>query len=179
MVLTTAIFNHGSTAILIIGAQAVAYAIAKGDRKYRVLLTGLVPVLLLAAWQNSGVMFDGGERLAKYRQALTYWSGSTKRIIFGEGPGSYLWTSAGLDDFKAPIFLHLHSDWLQVLFEYGIVGFLLVLLFYLQNAISAFKYPKRFAAFIGVGAFALTYYPLRHFPSAVLCAFIFLDRVEE
>lgn len=173
VVIGTSLFNHGSTALLIMGAQALGYFLTQ-PRRYATALAVVVPILVVSAWQNSGVLFDGGERLTKYRQALAYWSETPKRILFGEGPGSYLWTSIGLDDFKAPLFLHLHSDWLQVLFEYGLIGLVLVLGFYLHYARQSFKYPARFAAILGIGAFALTYYPLRHFPSAVLCASVFL-----
>lgn len=170
-VVLTALTHHGSTALLIIGAQCFGLAL-----KYPKFNTK-VPLLLLAlfssAYLTSGPMFDGGERLAKYTQFMTYWFQKWEWIIFGVGPGSFTWTSILLDNYKAPLFLQMHSDWLQILWEYGAIGFCLCVFVFAQTVRRAWDSAYLLAATLGVGAFMVTYYPLRHYPTALLTAYIF------
>ncbi len=95
--------------------------------------------------------------------------------IAGVGPGSFMWCSLLIDKFKEPMFLQMHSDWLQLAFEEGIVGILLVIATVLIAVKRALSNKRVLMGIAGASVFALTYHPLRFFPSAIMLALIFSE----
>lgn len=189
--LATIASHHGSTAFVIIIAQCFAYAIKV--RKVRKYLLLLVPAFLYLSHKHQlNAWFDSGERLATYKRFMTFWwtsgegmsdVGQTEkaimlsqplwqRLLVGTGPGTFMWLSAMLSKFQPPIWLQLHSDWLQILFELGLAGFLLAIATVSGLIKRAWSNKKLFAAVMGLIAFGITYHPLRFFPSAFICAMI-------
>jgi asparagine N-glycosylation enzyme membrane subunit Stt3 len=63
-----------------------------------------------------------------------------------------------------------------VLFEYGWVGFVLLLATFVELAYELFKAKEStlFALLISVAASAIFAYPARYFPTAIVCAVIIL-----
>jgi len=172
LVVVTALTHHGSTALLIIGAQC--FAVALKHPKFNKATPFVIAALYTSAYYMSGAMFDGGERLAKYSKFMTYLFTKWEWIIFGVGPGTFTWTSILLDEYKAPLFLQMHSDWLQIFWELGAVGFALSVFLFGQTVKRAWNRTYLLAATLGAGAFMATYYPLRHYPTALLTVYIFL-----
>lgn len=86
-----------------------------------------------------------------FKQHVSYWQGSGLGQFYVLGnsftEGRYIW---------------LHSDWLQILFETGIVGFVLVAGMYGQALYYARRTPNLFAALVGFGVFAIANMPLRY-----------------
>lgn len=81
-----------------------------------------------------------------YAGAFRAWTGSKMNMFFGIGPGmhQHVWPHFGAsgdgdkEEYKWPSVLNLdlhsyevHSDWLQLLEEYGLIGFVLFLLAFL------------------------------------------------
>lgn len=160
--------RHGTTAMMIMGAQFLVLAL-QGRARWKATVFILVALAALAWHYHHGPWLDGGERLAAWWRYMGYWATNWKNIVFGMGAGSFMWTSLLIDEFNAPMFLQMHNDWLQILFEYGTIGLLL--------AVCTLRRVKR-EWVIGVASacvFALTYHPLRFFPSAVVVAAIFVE----
>lgn len=172
IILATVLAHHGSTALLILGAQLLSIAIRK--HKFRPYFAGILILLFgIAYLHHNGPLLDGLERLQKYGEYFDFWSQSNTWVFFGAGPGTFMWTSIMMSHFKPPLFLQMHSDWLQIIWELGMVGFFLAL-FTVNQAIDMNQNrPRIFAGILGVIAFGMTYHPLRFAPTALICAWIF------
>lgn len=183
--LLTILTHHGSTALLIIAAQAFAHVLKKSDtlRLFFILVISLVSIAYL---HHTGAWFDGAERLEKYERLMRFWFyGMDWRIpyalptqphwawvLFGVGPGTFMWFSLTLERFKGNLFLQMHSDWLQILWELGVVGLGLTIAVFMRAAKNAWSDQKLLSALFGCAAFGLTYHPMRWFPTALLTTLI-------
>lgn len=182
--LGTIISRHGSTAILIVLAQI--FALGLKNKRLRWWLLGSVPILIAAAWRQSGHLFDGAERLRAYDRFMTmWWNQEWLKVIpaaeahsvwfdrlFGTGPGSFVWLSLCFDKFQEPMFIQMHSDWLQITFELGIIGLALVIAVFVKTTKAAWNNPSSLCGIFGVAAFMLTYHPMRFFPTMICMALI-------
>ena len=124
-------------------------------------------------------LFNYAERLSIYSRYMKWWTSAWPFVVFGVGPGTFMWMSLLIDKFTPPLFLQMHSDWLQVLFELGIVGALLAIVSYVRALARAKNDTAQLAAVVGIGAFALTYHLFRFFPPAVLVVMILLRGVRK
>jgi O-antigen ligase len=114
-----------------------------------------------------------GHHLFEERGRLDVWFNSMGYIE----DRSNFWTGAGLGSFWVlgpslnpggqEIFTWMHSDWLQTLFEQGILGFLSVAILYVHALVRAKRNEALFVSLAGLGAFAIANMPLR-FPLAGL-----------
>lgn len=171
-VVITVLTHHGTTALLILSAQMLALTLRLKKRR---LLIFLVAFALSAYFcRAGGPLLNGEERLTKYAEFMGFWAREWRWIILGVGPGSFMWTSLMLDKFQTPLFLQMHSDWLQIVWELGLVGFALTVGVFLSAIKSAWDKPRLLAAIAGCAAFGLTYHPLRFYPPALLIAYIFI-----
>jgi hypothetical protein len=171
-VLITIFTHHGSTALLIVAAQLLAYVLKRP--LWATAGYFLFPLLFYIALKHSGVGFDSAERLQNYKMFMAFWAKDWHWIVFGVGPGSFMWTSILLSKEKTSLFLQMHSDWLQMIWELGLVGLGLILWVLISAVKNAWKNDVLLSALFGCVAFGLTYHPLRFFPTAFLTAYIFM-----
>lgn len=117
----------------------------------------------------------GTGRLETYKEAMGFWATSWKWVTLGVGPGTYMWYALISRHFVlAPnYFIQMHSDWLQILWELGAVGLSLSLLAFGKAIQNAWNNIPVLCGLMGSAAFAMTYHPLRFFPSALLVSTIF------
>lgn len=170
--LVTIFTHHGATAIVILLAQVVAYAIKSPSWRFYGL-GGLLPVSIFTWFRLHDLSMGSDSRIVGYKQFMeAWWNAGWPTIIFGAGPGSFPWLSLILSNFKEGSIVQLHSDWLQIMFELGVVGFALVLCLVLKAIKDSWDEPRILAAVFGSAAFGLTYHPLRFFPSMLLIAYI-------
>ncbi len=172
LVLITLVTHHGTTAALIIGAQILATVVRK--KRLSPLLGLVLIILAFAAYRHSGHLFDGSERMMKYHQFMGFWAKQWDWVFLGVGPGSFIWTSISMDKFQAPLFLQMHSDVLQVIWELGLVGFALACWVLYEAVRCAWNKPRVLSALFGFIAFCGPYHPLRFAPTALLSAYIFI-----
>lgn len=171
----TALTHHGSTALVIIGAQLFAFVSKNRIKKHWLLLGIIIAVASAFFFQPSHN--SGTERLHNWVEYFTFWAKDWKHIIFGMGPGSFVWYSVLTYPYQTGMYLQIHNDYLEVLWALGLVGFT-----FLVGAV--YEVVKRawnqnilsLAGILGSMAFMLTYEPLEYFPSALLIAF-YLARV--
>lgn len=174
VIVITAITHHGSTALLILCAQISAHFIrVRKLKNFAVFLSILTLAYVIAQYHQDGGLFNGSGRLGKYIQYMTFWKKEWRWIFLGIGPGTFMWTSLMLDQFKAPLFLQLHSDFLQIIFELGLVGLGLCVWVFIHAIRKAWGNVQVLAGLFGCAAFTLTYMPCRYFPSALIIAWIF------
>jgi hypothetical protein len=177
--LATMFTHHGSTAVLMTSTQLIP-VLLKIKRRPVFLILGTTSLIVLAAtaYFHSGALFDGSERLQVYAHFMRMWSKDWIAIVAGIGPGSFMWISLSESRFKAPLFLQMHSDFLQIIFELGVIGFGLALWVFVDAVRRAWERPRILSALFGFYAFTLTYHPLRFFPTAILSAYIFVKAFE-
>lgn len=162
---------------MILGAQALAFLTKPKHIKWLLpLILGVGAALIV---QKSGVVLGKAERLEHWRRYMAFWGANPRDIILGFGTGSFMWLSLLVDKFTPPMFLHMHSDWLQILFEQGVVGLALCLGVVVSAAYRVWSSPKLLAGVLGVCAFGLTYHPLRFAPSALVVCLILNEAFKE
>lgn len=178
LTLGTVIMNHSTTALLIMLAQTFALCIKDRASMLRLVAGSAVVLIAVLMLQHDHhgqkiSLLAGTSRFERWQTYMSFWSSNWFFWLFGTGPGSFMWLAMSMDRFKHPMFLWMHSDWLQILFELGAVGFVLAV-GVLVRAIRYFWHnPKLLSAVFGSAAFCLTYHPLRYFPTAFLMALIF------
>lgn len=176
-IIATILTHHGATALLVLLAMGFAWAIQNIRKRY--LLPGftisLGATILLAYVHSSAELFDGMDRLRGYSRYMSFWTATWEFMIPGIGQGSYRWISFMLDYAAGSQIFNgeMHSDWLQMLFELGIVGFTLIILAYARAIRNTWRDPRLLPAVFGAGAFCLTYHPLRMAPTLLLFGLIF------
>ena len=184
IVVGTILTHHAGTADLILAAELLGFAIAKKIPWSRLLVIGgltLAGFFLIALFHSHTGLLDGVERLNQYKRFMSFWlfglnDGEGIKwpwVFFGVGPASFMWCSIMIDQLKGPVVVFLHSDWLQIVFELGLVGLALVLSVYFYAIRQSWRDKVLLPALLGVGAFAIPYHPTRFFPSAFLLAVIF------
>lgn len=139
-VILLAILSANTSSPIGVSCVVIASYLWMTGRKKFVALSAipLVSAILLYGVRK---LFDDTDRFRAYKTFMGYWwNDSWSNVIFGYGPGSFeilsqiiqeklmfmMWfTPEGV--LKGYLWMHLHSDLLQFLFEYGVIGFLLIL----------------------------------------------------
>lgn len=172
--IATILSRHAGTAQLILCTQLLALAVH--DRRIRrLLIPGTVLLGCLVYIYRQGDVLAGQGRLGIWTRTLTVWAENWRTIIFGMGPGSFMWVSLMVDKFQIPAFFHMHSDVLQVLFELGLIGLSLALCTLYRAVRNVWDSPRLLAAVFGAVAFCATYHPFRFFCSAFVMGLIFKE----
>lgn len=127
-------------------------------------------------------MFLKGDRLFHSQGRTEVWSVSFDyfkeqvSIIHGAGFGSFYVIGQALTH---GVYLWLHSDWMQVGFEMGFVGLVLVMALYCQALWKARFRPDLFSALMGYAAFGVANMPLRYPIAGILGAFLLRQALEK
>lgn len=166
---------RGATAFLIMGAQLLAY-LRFTKRKIPMAL-GLLALAAVAWYSQGDKIFNDSERLQTWYRSIGFIY-KAHGLIQGAGIGTFYWIGPTLQRFHGDLFMHMHNDWLQCLFEAGIIGLSLMVVFYCRLLWRARDSARTFIALVGVGAFGLTYYPLHFFPSALFICFLVREALE-
>lgn len=153
-----ALWAKGETALLMLWAIALGFAIRRGWKWVcGVFMVGAGG--LLAVWPRIVQSYSGRDEA--YARFMKYLLEHSEYWLFGTGLGSFEWISISTGPVDQSYFLQLHSDWLQVLFECGVVGLTLVLILYGKLILEA--RGRMLPLVLGVGAWATTYHPARFF----------------
>jgi len=110
--------------------------------------------------------FSSSGRLALWGHALN-WQWTEGNMFVGQGIGSApIWLPhiQNLNNFdRGSWFVQMHNDWLQILFEFGVVGLLVTGCIYMMLLYRSI--PNRFtcASLMGYGVFMMGNFPL-HWP---------------
>lgn len=161
--LTKASIPLGVFAVVILG-----YLFLQQKNKAKALFWSFAVVadLFLLGWmlQGNDLLSSNGRYLEWKRIFTWWWSNSSIWTGAGLGTTTHLMSYVQLLEAKgarAPIYLWMHSEWLQIIFELGIIGLLCALIAYIFTLFKAMRSPTLFASLLGFGAFGLFDYPLR------------------
>lgn len=171
-----ALFSCSSTALLIL-ALTLIFNFATGARlKTRLhnyaFFGVLFLVLVVAAVYNNDFLISNG-RAHFWKRAFDYVLST--ELAFGVGLGSYnvygpAWEIAGSNlTQKIGIFPWLHNDWLQLLFETGLIGVLAFSVIFSRVFLAACALSLDYAFMvICFGIIMIFQMPLHHAPTIVL-----------
>lgn len=170
--------QSAATAFTILISQALAFAYV--EKKYRKHLLFACALAIIAGYffvpQLHG--FSSSGRIPAWLRFFTWWFDNAD-FFTGTGTGTFQWLGPYIDKFQGEMFLQMHNDWLQVFFEGGVIGLFLVVMAYWDLLLRSLKNPDLFRTLIGVGVFALTYHPLRFFPSALFICLLVREIMDE
>jgi O-antigen ligase len=127
---------------------------------------------------SNSILQDHG-RFYTWHECFEYYWGHFQPW-FGTGIGTYwTWgTLVQLANKQRDIFYWLHNDWLQIFFEYGIIGFSLVVWVYGVALYRLKKRPLLFTSFSLFGYSAFTQMPLRQPLFALLGGYLLFEAYE-
>lgn len=172
-------FSASSICYGVLGAVLIGIALYR--KRFWLASCGLIPFII--GWCVDGLgFFSSGYRFQAYKTFMgawiryaNHWTGTgvgTFRIIAEKIQNNTGFMFDGKTGFYWP---WMHSDWLQVVFELGMIGFLLIAALYAQALWRLYnkKYSENeFAMACGLGASAIFDYPLRYFATALLCSYV-------
>ncbi len=104
-----------------------------------------------------------------WREHMVPWYEQANAMI-GFGPGSFEWISVTLKDHTEGPKMWMHSDGLQVLFEYGIIGFILFITAYLYIGWQLRRRAYALSTWVALGFGLSLYSPLQFWWVQVLVA---------
>lgn len=139
-------------------------------------ISGSTFIFLVGKYFSVKNYLDSGGRYIKWIQVYDWWSTHASNY-FGWGLGgtfhwgSYVNMLHANPGEQISVFMWMHNDWLQTLFDLGWVGLFFTCLSYLYLLIKCRKNAAIFSSLLSFGAMGLFNYPLRlpiH-ATAILC----------
>lgn len=144
-------------------------------KKNRWILGGLVASYF--SWVLLHADSDG--RAGAWILSMKFWQ-TQEDYLWGLGLGSYEVIGPALTKLYPPgVFSVLHSDWLQTLFELGVIGLLGLFSLFCACLWKLRKQPRLFYSLILFGAFGVANMPLHYYLSALYGAFLVRSAFEE
>lgn len=163
--LVTIVFIRGSTACFILAFEAAAFLVLTRRRKYILIST---PIIIGFDYWKRGIGFIRlGERATEWGRFLSWWW-TNANIWVGTGSGSFEWLGPsiqGPERAEKGFYIMAHNDYVQVLFEQGIIGGALIGAVWIMTLWKLRARPIYFAAAIGGSVCMFTQYPLHFFLS--------------
>lgn len=166
---------------------AVFLCVAVWFSRYRIFaIIGPIVTALIGLWMQGYVALTSSDGRLNYIWPLImkYWKEHLNKT-FGAGSGSFFMYGPAIEinfhgfGYMNPVYIWLHNEWLQILFEFGIVGLIMAALFYIITLIKTYSRPMLFSSLLVYGVTASFQMPLRQFVSAFFLMFILKMAYEE
>ncbi len=158
--IATIFITHATAAVIIMMFEALVYAAFFIRQKWITATLSIVWALFLARTLQTDQTFRG-ERWVHWVKYLDFW-GANASSLLGFGPGSTEWLSWAYK-LHEPYQMWMHSDWLQIVFETGLIGGFLALLFW---GVTFYRFRNSWgwtASWLGLGIGMFVYSPLQFF----------------
>jgi hypothetical protein len=176
LMLFTAFKFGGSTALFVGLGMLLAYL---APRIYKVLQDTRIALATAAvgaavtyfAWDKVIDLFDSSQRVPVWITFYKVWRDNFPKIQ-GIGVGSWEWLGAFIDNPAKQSFIWVHNDYLQVLFEAGVVGFILLILSVAWVLWNARLNAHLRALSWGVAICMISYFPLHFAISQLLVLYV-------
>jgi hypothetical protein len=107
------------------------------------------------------------------------WWWDQANVWIGTGMGSFEWLGATIPSGITYQMYMMHNDWMQLLFEAGIIGFCLVVGLFFWTAYKLRRHTPYLAVWCAYGAVGFVYYPYHSLLVQVLVLIILYEVVKE
>lgn len=164
-----AMVRSGNSATAYFSLLGVSLAFVFKLRLYGLLFIPAV-VGVFATFTNGAQLVNSSRRVEFWDTIMQWWS-NWVNPWYGSGIGSYAWLGplSQIREGQTNLLVWLHNDYLQLLYEGGIIGLILGLVLWIKYLLSAFKKDTwLFCTFAGLSVSMLTYYPFHWFVSQLL-----------
>lgn len=179
LILLTIAVTHGTTAFVMLLVMGLAYL---RFTKAKSVVLGICAIVALAGifslWRHIGAADDTWSaraltsgRMRNWTEMFSWW-GPNANNWFGTGSGSYQWLSPAIVNRKTEVFLWMHNEFLQGLFEQGALGLGLFLLVGASVLVKSASNPWLFTTFTGLSVMCLTQFPFRFFVTQLAIVFL-------
>lgn len=171
----------GATAYFVLAGAAGGYLLVK--KKWLTIAAMAVIILGIGYLREGNSLVQSSDRFSQWEALMQWWS-INSNLFFGTGTGSFDWLSPmiqGPDRLKSGesgFFLMMHNEYLQVLFEQGIIGFILFGAVWVRAMWRSIDRPWLFSAMSATSVCFLTQFPLRFFLSQFLIALLVMESEE-
>ena len=172
------------TALFALTVMVLGFMTTK--KHWRIIVAPIVIFLLFQVYQYRQAIYSAkGIRLRMWAAAFDYMDEKKQSIWTGFGPGSYelYGPTIGVKAFVGQPNLYsspwLHNDWLQILWEYGAIIFLLSVTFYVYLLFKSFHRPNLFCTILGYGACMCFYSPLHFMLSQLMACILIVKCIKE
>ncbi len=166
----------GSTCFFALAAGIAGYAIAIKSWE---LICLVALVMVVGSAHEGSALLDGASRFTEWHRFMVWWAGNSS-IWFGTGTGTFEWLGpmVQISQNLNEVYLFMHNDYLQILFEQGIFGFLLFGWLGIYCLIKSYNKPWVFSSLFSIGMIMTTLYPLRFVLSALIVLCIAREALE-
>lgn len=159
-------FNRpGSAVFMALALGLFTYLIL--EKKWKWIIP--VPAALLALGYHMSWDFEYGQklflsdsgRLTPWTKFMQWWADNANMWI-GTGTGTFQWLNTQVDIGRSDIwFTWMHNEFLQVLFEQGVIGLILMLALFAICLKKSVKVPFIFASLVSTAFVFCVHYPIR------------------
>ena len=171
-VLVSVFFSRHSLPLATLSVILGVYCARNG--MFKRMAVGFGAILCVGSTVNEHGLLETSGRLHTWKLCVG-WFWKHANHWFGVGSGSFSLVGPTLTQANSPvgeIWPWMHSEPLQVLLEQGIVGLVLLLIFYIHLLYRSRKTPQLFYCLVGYGAFSCANMPMRYIISALFGAFL-------
>jgi O-antigen ligase len=134
------------------------------------LLIAAAVSLALGYFLCGDALFHSSGRLQVWADIYRFWIGADSKLL-GLGLGSFYYLGPLLTVQKYHLgFLWAHNDWLQILFEQGIVGLVLAVATFQRALVLIYRREALFSSLFVFGCFMIANFPLHNPISALFGA---------
>lgn len=158
--------NQGSTPYFV--ALAIFAPIALRETWHKKWLIFSVPAIAIAALATQREkLFDSTGRVEKWKMFMQWWVDNDTALT-GTGTGSFPNLALQIQGGTNDIFMYMHNEYLQVIFEQGWFGFSLCFVTAISLLIKAWPRPWLFSTYMGLLVSMTTQFPFRYLLSALM-----------
>ena len=168
-------YRKGATGVLTLILSCIAYFVA--DKKPKKSLWAVLILLAIGAYTQKGELLDDSGRFGPWINFVEYWQHNLN-IWIGSGSGSFEWLGYEADKNPKSVFLWAHNEYIQVLFEQGLIGFTLLCILMTRLVVRSYRDPLHFSLLVGICFSSLFQSPFRFVYSQVLFLVIILEILE-
>jgi hypothetical protein len=151
--------------------------LSKLPKKHKITMVFIPIVIFLTAYLYDSRLLNDSNRIDFYKIVINDFI-NNRNIYFGTGTGTFNVYSIGMqivNNFMIKQwFMWCHSDWLQILYENGIIGILLALYVLVSALIKSRKNLALVSAISAYASAMIFSYPLHYAHTALLACFLIL-----
>lgn len=174
--LTLAYFHQGSTWIFVLLTQLIIYLIT--TNRFWLLFPSAAALVGGGFYLQGKDLFHDTHRLTEWKLIMEWWSANITWPI-GAGTGTYQVLGPEIQNRQENLFVWLHNDLLQIIFEQGLIGFALTLMLIIICVKRARNQPWLLCTIGGFLFAALVQFPLRFIPGALFALLLVRISLED